>query len=169
MIMRILFASSELYPLIKTGGLADVSFSLSMALQSLDHDVKIIVPFYRAIKQQIKDPRCLFNGKVFGYTGDISIFSIKINQNGIADDSSLISPQIEVLLVDVPELFDRNGGPYVDEKNSPWGDSAYRFTVFSRVVAMLGNDQTNLGWKPDVVHCNDWQTGLVIPLLHVLV
>ena len=167
MIMRILFASSELYPLIKTGGLADVSFSLSMALQSLDHDVKIIVPFYRAIKQQIKDPRCLFNGKVFGYTGDISIFSIKINQNGIADDSSLISPQIEVLLVDVPELFDRNGGPYVDEKNSPWGDSAYRFTVFSRVVAMLGNDQTNLGWKPDVVHCNAWQTGLVIPLLQL--
>lgn len=166
--MRILFASSELYPLIKTGGLADVCFSLPMALESLGHEIKIVLPFYRAIKEKINPDACLFKGKIFGCLGEISIFSTTISASGISDKAQTNMPEIEVLLVDVPDLFDRAGGPYVDENNCAWGDSAYRFTVFSRVVAMLGNDQLGLHWKPDVVHCNDWQTGLAIPLLKLV-
>lgn len=170
--MRILFASSELYPLIKTGGLADVSYSLPMALAALGHDIKIILPFYRSIKKKLTPDACLFQGKVFGYAGDISLFSTSLSANAGRDDAvsnadvtNTSRHQIEVLLVDAPDLFDREGGPYTDEKNTAWGDSAYRFTLFSRVVAMLGNKQLGLDWQPELVHCNDWQTGLVPPLL----
>ena len=170
--MRILFASSELYPLIKTGGLADVSYSLPMSLAALGHDIKIILPFYRAIKNKLMPDACVFKGKVFGYEGVVSLFSTSLSAKAYRDDSvsnaDVTEPgnhQIEVLLVDAPDLFDREGGPYVDENNATWGDSAYRFTLFSRVVAMLGNKQLGLDWQPELVHCNDWQTGLVPPLL----
>lgn len=155
--MRILFATSEVYPLIKTGGLADVSYSLPIALKKLGHDIKIILPFYRSIKEKIKPKSCKFTGRVFGYNNDIKIYSSKLSKGH----------SIEVLLVDAPDLFDRDGGPYTDDKNEAWGDSAYRFAIFSRVVAMLGNDQLAMKWVPDLVHCNDWQTGLVIPLLQI--
>ena len=174
--MRILFATSELYPLIKTGGLADVSYSLPMALAALGHDIKIVLPFYRSIKKKLIPDTCLYQGKVFGYESDISLFSISLSDQSCRDDyvsdtggtEAVTEPerhQIEVLLVDAPDLFDREGGPYVDENNAAWGDSAYRFTLFSRVVAMLGNNQLGLAWQPELVHCNDWQTGLVPPLL----
>ena len=155
--MRILFATSEVYPLIKTGGLADVSYSLPIALKKLGHDVKIILPFYRSIKDKINSESCHFEGKVFGYIGDIKIYSTFLSEEH----------PIDVFLVDAPDLFDRDGGPYTDALNEEWGDSAYRFTVFSRVVAMLGNNQLALKWVPDLVHCNDWQTGLAIPLLQL--
>tara|TARA_R110001592_G_scaffold52649_9_gene161396 strand:+ start:124183 stop:125676 length:1494 start_codon:yes stop_codon:yes gene_type:complete len=157
--MRILFATSEVFPLIKTGGLADVCYSLPLALETLGHEIKIILPFYRSIKDTLQANKCLFQGKVFGYIGDVSIYSAPLSAP-LKENS-----KIEVLLVDAVDLFDREGGPYVDENNRAWGDSAYRFAVFSRVVAMLGNDQLGLKWKPDIVHCNDWQTGLVVPLL----
>jgi starch synthase len=162
--MRILFATSELYPLIKTGGLADVSYSLPMALAALGHDIRIVLPFYRAIKNKLKPDACLFKGKVFGYEGLISLYSTSLSDiaNGEAAGHN-----IEVFLVDAPDLFDRDGGPYADENNAAWGDSAYRFTIFSRVVAMLGNKQLGLNWQPELVHCNDWQTGLVPPLLQL--
>lgn len=162
--MRILFATSELYPLIKTGGLADVSYSLPMALAALGHDIKVMLPFYRAIKNKVTPGACLFKGKVFGYEGLISLYATSLSDTS---DNDTAMHKIEVFLVDAPDLFDRAGGPYVDENNSAWGDSAYRFTVFSRVVAMLGNNQLGLNWQPDVVHCNDWQTGLVPPLLRL--
>lgn len=155
--MKVLFATSELYPLIKTGGLADVCYSLPIALESLGHELKIILPFYRVIKEKIIHKKCVFKGKVFGYLGDVSVYSTSLSKHS----------DIEIFLVDAADLFDRDGGPYTDEHNCAWGDSAYRFTVFSRVVAMLGNDLLDLNWKPDVVHCNDWQTGLVIPLLNL--
>jgi len=155
--MKILFATSEVYPLIKTGGLADVCYSLPIALEHLGHDVKIVVPFYRSIKDKIASGKCIFQGEIFGYIGEVSVYT-----SSLSEDS-----QVEVYLVDAPALFDRDGGPYTDKNNEEWGDSAYRFTVFSRVVAMLGNDHLGMNWSPDLVHCNDWQTGLVIPLLQL--
>ena len=56
--MRVLFATSELYPLIKTGGLADVCYSLPLALEALGHEIKIILPFYRSIKEKLQADKC---------------------------------------------------------------------------------------------------------------
>jgi starch synthase len=155
--MRILFATSEVYPLIKTGGLADVSHSLPLALQQAGHDVNIVLPFYRVIKSKLNNLQCEFQGKIFGYTGTISVYKTLLSEK----------EPVVVWLVDAPDLFDREGGPYTDSYNQGWVDSAYRFAIFSRVVALLGNNQLGLDWQPDIVHCNDWQTGLVIPLLQL--
>src|SRR3990167_3528461 len=152
--MRILFASSELYPLIKTGGLADVSYSLPLALQALGHELRIVLPFYRSVKDKVEDAECIFRGKVFGFDGELSIFEFVLR--GPAP--------LKVWLVDAPGLFDRDGSPYADAYHQPWADSAWMFATFSRAVAMLALDQCGLNWQPDVLHCNDWQTGLAIPL-----
>jgi len=64
-------------------------------------------------------------------------------------------------LVDVPSLFDRAGNPYVHSDGFNWPDNAERFTVFSRAVAQMAKGIAGSDWKPEVVHCHDWQTGLV--------
>lgn len=153
--MRILFASSELYPLIKTGGLADVSYSLPKALHELGHDIRIVLPFYRAVKRNVNEAKCIFRGKVFGFDGELRIFEFVLKEGA----------PLKVWLVDAPGLFDRDGSPYADAYHQPWADSAYMFATFSRVVAMLALDQCGLSWQPDVLHGNDWQTGLAIPLV----
>jgi starch synthase len=63
-------------------------------------------------------------------------------------------------------LFQRNGGPYSDSKGVDWADNALRFGLLSKVAAILGSRQSPLSWIPDVVHCNDWQTGLTPAYLH---
>jgi len=155
--MRILFASSELYPLIKTGGLADVSHSLPLALAERGHDVRIVLPYYRRIKNRKLKTKTLASAQIFGYDK-----TVRIVQPVLPEFAKL-----KVYLLDAPELFDRDGGPYTDNYNHPWGDSALRFATLSRAVAAIGLDQLNLKWRPDVVHCNDWQTGLAVPLLQL--
>ncbi len=155
--MRVLFATSEIYPLIKTGGLADVSHSLPLALTSRGHEVKVVLPYYRQIKQLNLDVEKLHSAQVFAYDKAVTIYKTHLPD----------SNELDVWLVDAPDLFDREGGPYTDSYNKPWGDSAYRFALFSRVVALLGCDLFGMHWQPDVVHCNDWQTGLAVPLLQL--
>jgi starch synthase len=67
----------------------------------------------------------------------------------------------DIYLVDIPALFDRPGNPYVSKDGHDWPDNAERYTVFSRAVAIMSTQLPELNWKPDVVHCHDWQTGLV--------
>ncbi len=67
---------------------------------------------------------------------------------------------LELLLVDAPALFDRPGNPYLGADGRDWPDNDVRFGLFSRVAAMLGTPASPLAWRPDVVHCQDWQTGL---------
>jgi starch synthase len=67
---------------------------------------------------------------------------------------------LQVLLVDCPPLFDRPGNPYLGQDGRDWPDNVLRYGMFSRVAALLGSAASPLSWRPDVVHCNDWQTGL---------
>ena len=75
---------------------------------------------------------------------------------------------IPVYLVDAPQFFDRPGNPYLSPEGINWPDNADRFGLFCRAVVELAMDRCGLDWKPDLVHNNDWQTGLVAPLLHDL-
>ena len=68
-------------------------------------------------------------------------------------------------LIDAPEYFDRSGGPYSTPEGKDWPDNAARFALFAQAVCALAMNQAGLDWKPDLVHCNDWQTGLVPALL----
>src|SRR5574340_815933 len=73
---------------------------------------------------------------------------------------------IPLLVLDCPRLYQRDGGPYQDVSGHDWADNALRFGLLSRIAAVLGSSASPLAWHPDLVHCNDWQTGLTPAYLH---
>lgn len=149
---RILFASSEATPLAKTGGLADISGSLPAALKALRQGVRLVLPAYPAALSRIGKTR-----KVARLTINDDVVELL---EGRMPDSG-----VTVWLVDSPSHFDREGGPYVDNQGNDWPDNAQRFTLFCRVIVELAMDRAGLNWRPEVLHCNDWQTALVPALL----
>lgn len=151
---RVLFASSEIYPLVKTGGLGDVSHSLPIALHEQGADLRVIVPGYSAVMASISDstPLC-----------DIQGFMIPDNTRLL--ETHLPDSKIKLWVVDCPAFFQREGGPYQDSMKQEWPDNAHRFAAFCRAIVEVALGNTDIGWQPDVVHANDWQTGLVPALL----
>ncbi len=151
---KILFASSEVHPLIKTGGLADVSASLPIALAQQDQDVRIILPAYRQCLEALDKIETVATIKLDGFHTSIEIMQ-----------STLPHSEVPILLVHSPEHFDREGGPYGTHDGGDWEDNAARFTLFSRAIAAVAMEQSGLDWQPDILHCNDWQTGLAPALI----
>ena len=148
---KILFATSEAYPLIKTGGLADVSSSLPKALAELGQEVRLILPNYHAIKLHAAvTVRCSFN---------LGTRTIRLLETQLPDSA------VVVWLIDYPEYFGTEGNPYVDSAGNPYPNNAERFTLFCRAVIEIAMNRVDIDWKADVVHCNDWQTGLIPALL----
>ncbi|MFV2057851.1 MAG: glycogen synthase, partial [Thiohalomonadales bacterium] len=147
--LKILFATSEVHPLIKTGGLADVSAGLPIALSKLGHQVRLVLPAYQQIMQQVTVKNTLSKFSVPGIVGEIEILECK-----------LPGTEIKVLLVNYAAAFDRPGNPYINPNGSPWPDNAERFYLFCRAIQALATDNANINWRPDILHCNDWQTGL---------
>ncbi len=147
--MRVLFAASEALPLIKTGGLADVSGSLPAALRSLGHDVRLILPAYPAAVRKAGKLKTLASLRLPRVKEPVHIL-----------EGSLSDRDIPFYLVSAHEHFDRGGNPYTDLTGQDWRDNPDRFDLFCRVIALIARDRAGLDWKPDLVHCNDWQTGL---------
>jgi len=152
---EILVASSEALPLIKTGGLADVASSLPTALRGLGHDARLIIPSYPQAAKQVREIKTLCELRVPGGIGPVKLLG------GLLPDRDL-----PVYLVEAPEHFCREGNPYTDVSGRDWGDNAERFTLFSYVIAYVAMGLSALNWRPRVLHCNDWQTGLAPALLH---
>ena len=128
---RILFATSEAYPLIKTGGLADVSGSLPVALQNLGHDVRLVLPAYGALKEKV--PLFESIAEVFLPTGFVRIL-----------EGNLPGTELKVWLVESESCFDRMGNPYLGPDGHPWHDNADRFALFSRVIVELAQDRVGI-------------------------
>lgn len=149
--MRVLFATSEAYPLIKTGGLADVSGALPKAIHQLKQfngDIKILLPGYSAVLAKLKSIQTIANIEVLGE--DCSLLMGKMPDSGL-----------DVLVVQNTKLYERAGGPYSDENGLDWPDNALRFGVLSRIASLLCSKNSPLkNWQPDLIQCNDWQTGL---------
>lgn len=154
--MKVLFASSEVWPLLKTGGLGDVAYSLPHALHAEGADVRLVLPAYRNVLEKLESISILgwISFTLAGKQRDVRILQAS-------------HPQFDlpIWLVDCQELFDRDGNPYVHADGYDWPDNAERFTLFSKAVSMLAMDVLESGWKPDVVHSNDWQTGMVSAFL----
>lgn len=146
---KVMFVTSEAYPLIKTGGLGDVSHSLPNALQALGQDVRLVLPAYRQVLGEVQDLK-LLGWLQLGVDGDVRV--LQANHPDYA---------MPIWLVDAHAEFDREGNPYTNPEGRDWPDNPKRFTLFSRAAALLGVDALQTGWRPDVVHANDWQTGLV--------
>jgi starch synthase len=149
---RILFASSEAFPLIKTGGLGDVAGSLPRALLGLKQDVHLILPAYTDVLTRA------------GRLKTVAEFAVRQHSVRLLS-GTLPATRVPVLLVDCPQLYDRPGNPYLAPDGKPWPDNALRYTLFAEVVVQVANNQLGLNWQPEVVHCNDWQTGLIPALL----
>ena len=151
---RVLLVAGEIYPLAKTGGLADVCAALPRALVDLGLDLRLLLPAYPSALEQVIAPRVLVEfGELLGQP-DVRVLA------GRMPDSAL-----PVWLVDCPTLFRRPGGPYLDPVGDEWPDNGLRFALLAHVAALLARDGEALtGWQPDLVHCHDWHAGLV-PLL----
>ena len=147
--MRVLFVTPEIAPWVKTGGLGDVAGALPAALRELDIDVRVLAPAYPALRdafpaaKEVARPHWL--GGLLPTPG--------LRQAQAPDGTPLY-------LLDYPHYFDRGGNPYLGPEGRDWLDNHLRFGLLSRVAAWLGSEATTLNWRPDVVHCNDWQTGL---------
>lgn len=158
--MQVLFVTSELYPLIKTGGLADVSGALPKALKSLKGfagDVKILLPGYQTVLSQLESPTKIATMAVLGQDCELLLGTVPSTESQSGHDV-----QVDIIVIKSPSLYERDGGPYGDKNGVDWPDNALRFAVLSKVASLLCSDATPYPmWKPTLVHCNDWQTGLV--------
>jgi starch synthase len=157
--LKILFAASEVAGFAKTGGLADVAASLPRALAKRGHEVAVIMPMHRCARTGKRVPE-----------RTATVVPVKLGERTLACRlyrSSLNGSGVPIFLVDEPEYFDRDD-PYhgrgLYQQSLPGGgksdyaDNAERFTFFSRAVLEAAHV---LGFTPDIVHANDWQTGLV--------
>jgi starch synthase len=150
--MKILIASPEAVPFAKTGGLADVAGALPGALAKMGHEVDLILPKYRSVDE-----------KRFPLTPTGMTLKVPISQKVVRGEvySLQRGPNFRVFFVRQDSYYDRDhlyGTPSGD-----FEDNAERFTFFSRAVAEAGREL-----KPDIIHCNDWQTGLVPVYLKTL-
>jgi starch synthase len=149
--MKILSVASEIYPLVKTGGLADVAGALPLALGPLGVSVTTLIPGYPAVMAEIGKAR-----KVHGYA-DLFGAPARILRTTFAE--------LDLLILDAPALFDRDGGPYGDSAGTNWPDNWKRFAALSRVAADIAQGVVK-GFAPDVLHAHDWQAAMAIPYLH---
>ncbi len=155
--MNILHMTSEIHPLIKTGGLADVSRSLPVALQSLGENIRLFVPGYRNLLAALNDTHEVMDSFPYGV--------LPAKARLLAAD--LPGSSIPLWILDCPALFDRGGGPYQDDEGQDWPDNPLRFGAFCRAAAWLVQNQhpSILDWSIDLLHCHDWQTALTPALL----
>ncbi len=151
---RLLFAASEAYPLIKTGGLADVAGSLPEVLRQQGLDVRLLLPAYQHVLESVESPTLVTELELAGT-------SVRI----VA--TRLPGTELETWLLEHPVFSQRPGNPYHDPQGDPWPDNADRFALFSRAAAAIATGQAGLDWHPDILHCNDWHTGLAVALTHL--
>ena len=143
--LKILILTAEMVPFAKTGGLADVVGALPKALVALGHDVRVALPRYGRI-----------DGARFGLTPEVDQFPVTIDsgtESVSVERATVGGPgaEVPVYLVANDRLFNREG-------LYGYADDGERFVLFCRAALEM---LKKLDWRPDVVHCNDWHTGLV--------
>lgn len=149
--MKVLFVASEAYPLIKTGGLADVVGALPEALQSQGVETRLLLPNYPGLEAQLSRVKeyCQLGPGLGGESMRVLAGHLKGR------------PKQKIWLLDCPELFERDGGPYLTPEGHDHPDNHKRFAALSWAGAVLAQFGHLHGWQADLVHCHDWQTGLV--------
>ncbi|HXW75790.1 MAG TPA: glycogen synthase GlgA, partial [Candidatus Eremiobacteraceae bacterium] len=151
---RVLFVAPELFGLASTGGLGDVAAALPPALVRLGFDVRVMLPAYAGVFDRVE-----LGGR------RIAIDAPAAGGKSWIVDARLPDRDVPLLLVDHPPFYERKGGPYGDERGRDFPDNAVRFALLSQAAWRVASDPALLGWSPDVVHANDWPTGLVPALI----
>ena len=143
--IRVLAVASEVFPFVKTGGLADVVGALPGALKAHDVEMRVMVPGYPAVKA------ALTNGEAVHIFAEL--------QGGAATLLAGTARGLDLLVLDAPHLFDRPGNPYLGPTGADWPDNWRRFAALSFAAAEVGRGRI-VAFVPDVVHCHDWQAAL---------
>src|SRR3990170_8376367 len=160
--LKILFVTSEVVPFMKTGGLADVSAALPQTLAEMGHEVRIVVPKYGAVDDRkykihevvrLKDLQVKIGDKDVTY----SLKSCFLPGHRI---------RVQIYFLDNQEYFGSRNSLYADPMTGmDYKDNDERFILLNLAVFELIQ---KLGWIPDIIHCNDWQCGLIPAYLKTL-
>ena len=145
--IEVLSVTSELFPLIKTGGLADVAGALPGALAPEGVHVRTLVPGYPAVRSALEKPRIV--ARIDDLMGGPAVLLA----------AGKVAGSLDLIVIDAPHLYDRPGNPYLAPDGSDWPDNTERFAALSLVAAMIGQGLV-AGYRVDVVHGHDWQAGL---------
>ena len=149
--LHVLSVASEVYPLVKTGGLADVVAALPPALAHERIATRTLVPGYPAVTNALREAEAVHTfGPLHG--GPARLLAAR-------------SSGLDLLVLDAPHLYARPGNPYLAPGGAEWPDNALRFAALAAAAAAIARAEVP-GLAPDIVHAHDWQAGLVPALLH---
>ncbi|MFA8341542.1 MAG: glycogen synthase GlgA [Rhodothermaceae bacterium] len=153
--LKVLFVTPEVVPFVKTGGIADVSSALPQKLQEMGHQVRIVCPKYGAIDERkfrihevvrLKDLKTQIGEKEVEYS---------LRSSFLVGNKT----RIQIYFLDNAEYFTKRHSLYADPlTREDFEDNDERYTLFAKAVFELIQ---KLGWVPDIIHCNDWQCGLI--------
>lgn len=146
--MRVLFVAPEMDDFVQTGGLAAVASALPRALRKLAQ-VRVIIPGYNEVMRQLVAAETVAELPAEGHLPACTL------RRAATRDG------LPVYVVDCPALYQRPGGIYCDAQGRDWADNDVRFARLCSVAAALAAGRLDPAWKADLVHCNDWQSGLV--------
>lgn len=147
--MRVLHVAAEIFPLVKTGGLADVVAALPAALAEAGADVRLLLPGMPQMLDAVVHARTVIDlGACFG-AARVRLLC-----------GRMPGTHLPVYLIDAPLLYRRGGGPYQAADGSEWPDNLQRYGLLGWVASQLGAGELDAGWQPEVVHVHDWHAAL---------
>jgi len=147
--MKVLHVAAEVFPLVKTGGLADVVAALPTALAEQGADVRLLLPGLPAVMDGVTHSKTVVDiGSCFGA---LRVRLLLARMPG----SSL-----PVYVIDAPYLYRRDGSPYQDAHGEEWADNLQRFALLGWLAAHLAANDADPAWMPDIVHAHDWHAAM---------
>jgi starch synthase len=147
--MRVLHVAAEVFPLVKTGGLADVVAALPVALANAGADARLLLPGLLPMLDAVQHAKTVIDlGACFG-AARVRLLRGRMPGN-----------QLPVYLVDAPLLYRRPGSPYHASDGSDWPDNLQRFGLLGWAAAQIGAGELDAGWTPSVVHAHDWHAAM---------
>ena len=146
--MRVLHVAAEVFPWVKTGGLADVLGALPQALTQAGADVRLLVPGYLALLDALQQQVVVAQlGPLFGAA------RVTLRRGNLAGSGVL------AYVLDAPLLFRRAGNPYLGPDGQEWPDNLQRFALLGWAGAHLASGELDADWTPQVLHAHDWHAG----------
>jgi len=144
--VRVIYASTEVYPALKTGGLADVNAALPRALLDAGADVRLLLPAFPAIESAANDMH-----EVVRLNAPMGGANVRVLRGQLAG--------VPAYLIEAGQLYARPGNPYVDAAGRDWPDNHLRFALLGWVAARFADGSID-AWRPNIVHGHDWHAGL---------
>ena len=145
--MQVLSVTPEIFPLIKTGGLADVTGALPVALAAKGVTMRTLIPGFPVVMDAFKKKK--------------AVYQYPLLQGGKASIHAVQIAGLDLFVLDAPHLFDRPGGPYGNASGADWPDNWRRFAALSQAGADIAGGAIS-GYLPEIVHAHDWQSAMTL-------